>query len=162
MSNRWAWSANYMADPPQLHILITRTALTLSPDEAWFLYNATHDFLADCKNNVVQQESQPIPLEESDIVDRAKAALKGVTAGPWETHVWPMPGHTIEEWYTREIVHPNGAFHPLNVLKARHARHADEQCCWPPTEADAEFIAAARTLIPELIEEIERLRKGRP
>jgi hypothetical protein len=87
----------------------------------------------------------------SDIVERAKAALIGVTPGPWETRVWAMPGHTVDEWFTREITGPNGEFHSLNVLKARWARHAGKQCCWPPTDADAEFIAAARSLVPELI-----------
>ncbi|ASZ74453.1 hypothetical protein I5H97_gp079 [Mycobacterium phage Wachhund] len=95
----------------------------------------------------------------SDVVERAKAALEGVTEGPWETSVHAMPGATVDEWYVREITHtfdPN--MHRLNVLKVRGATHAARQCCWPPTVADAEFIASARSLVPELIAEVERLR----
>ncbi|QBI97429.1 hypothetical protein SEA_FANCYPANTS_93 [Mycobacterium phage Fancypants] len=96
---------------------------------------------------------------EGDVVERAKAALEGVTEGPWETSVHAMPGATVDEWYVREITHtfdPN--MHRLNVLKVRGATHAARQCCWPPTVADAEFIASARSLVPELIAEVERLR----
>lgn len=97
-------------------------------------------------------------LPSDDIVARAVAALIGTTPGPWETNVHPMPGHTADEWFVLEIVHPNGEFHPLNVVKVRGARNAAKSCCWPPTQADARFIADARTLIPELISEVNRLR----
>lgn len=93
-----------------------------------------------------------------DVVARATKSLEGITAGPWETRVHAMPGHTIGEWFVREIVQPSDDFHDLNVLKVRGARNAAKSCCWPPTQADAEFIAAARTLVPELITEVTRLR----
>ncbi|AXH69201.1 hypothetical protein SEA_RYADEL_104 [Mycobacterium phage Ryadel] len=92
----------------------------------------------------------------SDVVARAKAALEGVTEGPWETRVHAMPGATVDEWYVREITHTfDPSMHRLNVLKVRGATHAARQCCWPPTVADAEFIASARSLVPELIAEVE-------
>ncbi|GJJ22314.1 hypothetical protein [Mycolicibacterium mageritense] len=95
------------------------------------------------------------------VVERAKAALQGVTPGPWDTQVHAMPGSTVDEWFVREVTHtPNPNFHRLNVFKVRGASHASRECCWPPTDADAEFIAAARTLVPELIAEVERLREA--
>lgn len=111
------------------------------------------------ENNRNLMHCPPKSSDPTDIVARANSALEGTTPGPWETHVHAMPGATVDEWFVREIVQPNDEFHPLNVLKVRGARHAGKQCCWPPTDADAEFIAASRTLIPELITEVERLRE---
>lgn len=81
----------------------------------------------------------------SDLVERAKAALEGVTEGPWETRSDYME-------LTR-VVHSGEAEFALFL------------CCDCGVEAgagegrDAEFIAAARTLVPELVAEVERLRQ---
>jgi hypothetical protein len=66
----------------------------------------------------------------SDIVDRAKAALEGVTPQPWDVR--------------------DGFIYPLAIrcgLGGIRPR-------------DAEFIAAARTLVPELVAEVEKLRRA--
>lgn len=76
----------------------------------------------------------------SDVVERAKAALEGVSRGPWKLGNRTYP----------DVVHsPNG-------------------CLWNPDrgeinhQADGEFVAAARSLVPELVAEVERLRDLRP
>ncbi|QAY05722.1 hypothetical protein SEA_FUSHIGI_74 [Mycobacterium phage Fushigi] len=83
----------------------------------------------------------------SDPVARAKAALESVGDGPWaidsedgepiihEAHHYD----SADEWY--DVDSPNGGW----------VAHCEDL----PV---AEFIAAARTLIPELVAEVERLR----
>ncbi|UKH48420.1 hypothetical protein SEA_DUPLICITY_53 [Mycobacterium phage Duplicity] len=65
----------------------------------------------------------------SDVAERAKAALEGVTPGPWEVR--------------DGFVYPLAIRCQLGGLRPR----------------DAEFITAARTLVPELVAEVERLRE---
>jgi hypothetical protein len=65
-----------------------------------------------------------------DVVSRAKAALEGVIEGPWEMR--------------------DGFVYPLSIS----ARLGGIR------PRDAEFIAAARSLIPELIAEVEKLREA--
>ncbi|ACI12589.1 hypothetical protein SEA_PHALCONET_77 [Mycobacterium phage Phalconet] len=84
----------------------------------------------------------------SDPVTRAKAALESVGDGPWtidsedgepiihEAHHYD----SADEWY--DVDGPNGGW----------VAHCEDL----PV---AEFIASARTLIPELVAEVERLRK---
>lgn len=67
------------------------------------------------------------------IVDRLKAALIGVTDGPWKLGLAPM-------W----------------EVTASDADRTPIQHAWYP--ADARFIAAARQLVPEAIAEIEALQ----
>ena len=72
----------------------------------------------------------------TDIVERAKAALEGVTKGPWKLGNRRYP----------DVVHSRSG------------------CLWNPSRgevnnpADGEFIAASRDLVPELVAEVERLR----
>lgn len=72
----------------------------------------------------------------SDIVERTRAAMEGTSPGPWKMGDRRHPDVVIAK---------NGClWHPrLGVINHR---------------ADGEFIAAARTLVPELVAEIERLR----
>ena len=63
-----------------------------------------------------------------DIVARAKAALEGVTPGPWDVR--------------------DGFVYPLAIRCGLGSIR-------PP---DAEFIAAARELVPELVAEVEAVR----
>ena len=72
----------------------------------------------------------------TDIVDRAKAALEGVTDGPWV-----VVGYG-------NIHHDPVGTHPP-VAKA-----------W--NRANMNFIVAARSLLPGLIEEVEQLRPQFP
>lgn len=72
----------------------------------------------------------------SDVVERAKAALEGVSRAPWKMGNRTHP----------DVVHtPNGClWHPI-LGEINH-------------RADGEFIAQARTLVPELVAELERAR----
>ena len=73
----------------------------------------------------------------SDVVQQAKSALEGVTEGPWDVvsgawgNVWRFP----DEGTPTVVVRLGGM-----------------------SEPDAEFIAAARSLVPDLVAEVEELR----
>ncbi|MDG5773909.1 hypothetical protein [Mycolicibacterium fortuitum] len=76
----------------------------------------------------------------SDVVQRAKAVLEGITDGPWIAEYSGEQGNCViphDAQSTREAVATTHLYHQL---------------------ADAEFIAQARTLVPELVAEVERLR----
>ncbi|WP_198344273.1 hypothetical protein [Mycobacterium dioxanotrophicus] len=66
----------------------------------------------------------------SDVVERAKAALEGVTPEPWDVR--------------------DGFIYPLAIRCGLGAIRPQ----------DADFIAAARTLVPELVAELERARRA--
>jgi hypothetical protein len=66
-----------------------------------------------------------------------------------------MPGATIDEWFVREIVHPNPGFHPFNVLKVRGASNAARECCWPPNTSDAKLIANAPADLSRMLAAVE-------
>lgn len=72
----------------------------------------------------------------SDIIERAKAALEGVAAGPWR---WGVVDD--DEEY---LLDPNGVQVPSYA------------------PANMAFIAESRALVPELVAEVERLRAGGP
>ncbi len=77
----------------------------------------------------------------SELVDRAKASLEGVTGGPWV--ISDQDDGTASVWSDGSIIFADdsgfrGGFAAL---------------------PDAEFVAAARQLVPELIAEIERLER---
>ena len=67
-----------------------------------------------------------------DVVQAAKEALEGVTPGPWK------------------LIGGGEYVTGVGVLVAPDDGGV--------TSADAEFIAAARSLLPELVAEVERLR----
>lgn len=75
--------------------------------------------------------------------DDLRALSDAATPGPWSqsTHRWDGTPEHRGRW-TWELTAPNDGMHPLNVIKVRSAEHAADQCCWPPTEADAAFIVA--------------------
>jgi hypothetical protein len=64
----------------------------------------------------------------SDVVERAEAALEGITEGEWDVR--------------------DGFVYPLSIRCGLGG-------IWP---RDARFIAAARTLVPELLAEVKSLR----
>lgn len=82
----------------------------------------------------------------SDVVERARTLLEGVTRGPWQLEL--VDGKPVEhqhyqydsmdEWY--DVDGPNDGW----------LAHCQDV-------ADARFIAAARSLVPELVAEVERL-----
>lgn len=75
----------------------------------------------------------------SDIVERAKAALEGVTEGPWVQVETAAGG----EWWV-ELPHR------ATICESHGGRDVNPY--------DAEFLAASRQLVPELVAEVERLR----
>lgn len=89
-------------------------------------------------------------MSTEDLIHRTKTALDGTTDGPWEL--------TPESW----AVISSGSD---SVFHA-YSEHAVCECGEPvdgtPQVAisieDAEFIVAARTLVPELVHELERIR----
>ncbi|APU93074.1 hypothetical protein SEA_BUBBLES123_77 [Mycobacterium phage Bubbles123] len=75
----------------------------------------------------------------SDVVERAKAALEGTTEGPWIAEYSSEQGNCVI---------PHDAESTREAVATTHLYHQ---------RADAEFIASARSLVPELIAEVERL-----
>ncbi|AZS12364.1 hypothetical protein SEA_KENNA_88 [Gordonia phage Kenna] len=92
-------------------------------------------------------------MSELDL-DAIEARARAATPGPWEFHDEDIHRNP---WVTRKIVRDNEPYHELNVLKVRMARHARDECCWPPTSTDAEFIAHARTDVPALVSRVREL-----
>ncbi|MFV8173772.1 hypothetical protein [Mycolicibacterium peregrinum] len=74
----------------------------------------------------------------TDIVERAKTALDGTTDGPWDV----VPGAWGNVWHVSD----DPGSPPLIVRMGGMK------------QPDAEFIAEARTLVPELVAEVESLR----
>ena len=96
----------------------------------------------------------------SDVVEQAKAALEGVTDGPWEHRVGP-DDETHAEYFNGTL---SNSGEPLHVLIAPST---EPQFAYvvpaitgdgPGSARNAEFIAQARALVPELVAEVERLR----
>lgn len=102
-----------------------------------------------------------LKVDGCDVVERAKAVLEGTTEGAWSV-VYETPD---------EI----GGGEPYPYAIHGPADHSTLDCDWLSDEykqqygheiteivglsdADAEFIAAARTLVPELVTEIQRLQ----
>lgn len=77
-----------------------------------------------------------LPAEMAALVKRAKEVLKDVTPGPW-VYEYTCIGHTVRQ---------PGAMNALVVAN----RSGDP-------EADGHFTAAARTLVPDLLDAIEAL-----
>jgi uncharacterized small protein (DUF1192 family) len=78
-----------------------------------------------------------------DILARARAALDGVTPGPWETQCYPWP---TQIGCCPLVGNPRSAHHKMRNVAAAN------------TDQDIRFIAAARSLVPEMADEIARLR----
>lgn len=78
-----------------------------------------------------------------DVADRAEAALEGVTDGPWVS------------WKQRQHFRDQGGIYRGNVVS-----DATKQIIVTQTGnvANSEFIAAARSLVPELVAELKTTR----
>jgi hypothetical protein len=95
-----------------------------------------------------------------DVVERAQAALQGTTPGPWwvdeEIDGMRQGRKTVVKADDPTLGH-SGSVQSLNrqrVVTVDQTRpHHDAKA-----EANVKFIAEARTLMPEMITEIERLR----
>lgn len=83
----------------------------------------------------------------TDIVERAKGAMAGVTPGPWKEPL--LDGLDYEDGsscYRGGIYDTTVAHIPVFLASSGIDKR------------DARFIAAARALVPELVAEVERLR----
>ncbi len=97
-----------------------------------------------------------------DIVELAQAALEGTTPAPWTHHISDgEAGETHAEYQANTLMNSG---EPLHVVTAASP---DPKFAYivpaiagdgPTSNRNAEFIAAARTLMPALINEIKRLR----
>jgi len=85
-----------------------------------------------------------------DLITRAETLLEGVTPGPWEWHskYRRMDGESYAE-----------VLYPGNVKCMSHCYGGSSTIDGDNLDKDAEFIAAARTLVPELLAEVKRLRE---
>lgn len=92
----------------------------------------------------------------TDVVEQAKAALEGVTCGPWK---WT--DHRVPDLMGR-AGEPGVYEYDVEVLEAGHQGECGcRSACTLELavgNADRAFIAAARDLVPELVAEVERLR----
>jgi hypothetical protein len=74
-------------------------------------------------------------MTAADRLAELAALADAATPGPWVWHGYMESGQTL--------AFPNEPYHEANVLKT-----TDD---WPPTDADAAFIAASREAVPALI-----------
>ncbi|AMU78485.1 hypothetical protein SEA_SKINNYPETE_55 [Mycobacterium phage SkinnyPete] len=88
----------------------------------------------------------------SDVAERAKALLEGVTDGPWLY----IPGGSEDA-----LVVSESEREPNAITVGGVSFHPGLHVAVDLRDGDAEFIAAARTLVPELVAEVERLREAR-
>lgn len=88
----------------------------------------------------------------NDILDRAEAALDGVTEGPWRAS---LLGDGID-------YDDGSSCYRGGVYPADHGSTPIFLAAGGIDRRDARFIAEARALVPELTDEIERLRAQLP
>jgi hypothetical protein len=89
-----------------------------------------------------------------DVVDRAKAALEGVTPGPWNRHDF---GHGGESEPSSIVVYAGEKFDWQAIYDGDFVFST---CAWDAQQdADAHFACAARSLVPELVAELETAQK---
>lgn len=95
-----------------------------------------------------------------DITARARAALEGVTPGPWEHRTGP-DDETPTEYFAGTLRGNNGPIHVL-IAYSTESRYAYVVPAitgdGPASAKNARFIAAARTLVPELLGEVVDLQ----
>lgn len=88
----------------------------------------------------------------SDIIERSKAALEGITPGQWNCHDF---GHAGEDEPSSIVVF-SGDF---DWQAVRDGDFIASTSAWDHQEyTNARFIAAAPDLVRELVTEVERLR----
>lgn len=86
----------------------------------------------------------------SDVIERAEAAMEGVTAGPWVVN---------RDGWACVSPGPDSVFH--GYFEGSCGDCGDEildSASVAISIEDAEFIAAARTLVPELVAELKAAR----
>jgi hypothetical protein len=90
------------------------------------------------------------------VLARAKAALEGVTAGPWR---WNEDGEDelVSDTERTQLLSGRGDYATV-VLSG--VWHNDDTAGVYVEDADGQFIVEARQLVPELVAEIERLQSA--
>lgn len=92
-------------------------------------------------------------------LDKLKALEQAATPGPWESRketVKSSRGRQSEDYFT--IHDSNGCWVVGATVDLCMATERGDQCTNDMTNEDAAFIAEARTAVPELIAEVERLQ----
>lgn len=87
----------------------------------------------------------------SDVVERSKAVLENTTPGPWEVN---REGWACISSGSDSVFH---AYVETTCVECDAEITQSMDCHVAISIEDAEFIAQARTLVPELVAEIERL-----
>jgi len=101
----------------------------------------------------------------SELLDRAKASLEGVTEGPWDHRIAPSNDseESHAEWLAGTLCGEGRELHVV-IAESPEPRYAYIVPAavgdGPTSDRNAEFIAASRQLVPELIAEVERLEAG--
>lgn len=98
-----------------------------------------------------------------NLIERTKAALDGITDGPWQHCTAPSndSDETHAEWLTGTLI---GGGEELHVLIAESPEPKFAYIVpavtgdGPTSSRNAEFIAEARQLVPELLDEVAKLR----
>lgn len=90
-----------------------------------------------------------------DEITRLRTLCTAATPGPWRAEKYSDHSHGAQ------ICTPNGEyvahFEGSAICISSNPKHCWERTKWKAT-CDAKFVAAARTAIPALLDEIERLR----
>lgn len=95
----------------------------------------------------------------TDILDNARAALEGVTPGPWV-----LDDHADEDYPTITVGSGSYLKDPGNYFTTDLVHEVDtysdelDDLGYNQKLTDARFIAQARELVPELLAEVEALR----
>lgn len=100
----------------------------------------------------------------SDLIERTQATLDGITAGPWSHRIAPHDDEqeTHAEWLAGTLIGEGESLHVLiaDSPDPKFAYIVPAVTGDGPTSAkNAEFIAAARTLVPELLDALIDARR---
>ncbi len=105
-------------------------------------------------------------MSEEDLVERGRKLLRGVTEGPWEVSYETC--HCGDIYGCSHGRYPYAFYGPTNVTAKNDSEATNEVIynafCNRPSEIselsdeDAEFMMGSRSLVPELLDEVEKLR----
>jgi hypothetical protein len=102
----------------------------------------------------------------TELIGRAKAALEGITPCPWGHRIAPHDDEKVThaEWLAKSLVDDGEALHVLIAESPEPERYAYIVPAvtgdGPNSAKNADFIAAARDLIPELVSALEDAYKS--
>ena len=129
-----------------------------------FVHRAAYQFVAGLPAPRIVEVPAHADLG-GDVVEVAKAALIGVTDGPWrwalrpEGEWGPISDQLVSETSRSQhggMTYGGESSYPTAVLSAYP--NDDQTVDFSYDRENAHFIALSRTLVPELVSEVERLR----